>query len=187
MEKIFLKEYFDEFVQAVTPSDEIIEKILVAKKILENMTAQGKKAVVIGNGGSAAMASHLAVDLTKNASTRAINFNEADLLTCFANDFGYDAAYGKAIEFYGDIGDVLIAISSSGTSKNILNAVEAAKEVGFGKIITFSGMSNNNPLSKMGDINFWVESRAYNIIENSHQVWMLSLVDLIIGKSEYSA
>ena len=146
-----------------------------------------RKLLICGNGGSAAMASHMAVDLTKNALTRAINFNEADLLTCFSNDFGYDEAYAKAIEFYGDKGDVLIAISSSGNSKNILNAVDAAKRVGFGTVITFSGMNVENSLSKLGDINFWVDSRAYNIIENTHQVWMLSLVDLIIGKSEYSA
>ncbi len=186
MEKQFLKTYFQEFEKAVTPSEIVLDQIIQTKKILMEMSHLGKKAVVLGNGGSAAMASHMAVDLTKNASTRSVNFNEADLLTCFSNDYGYELAYAQAIKFYGDEGDVLIAISSSGTSENILKAVNAARKANFGSIITFSGMDEGNPLSSMGDINFWVNSHAYNIIENTHQVWMLSVVDLIIGKSEYS-
>ena len=88
---------------------------------------------------------------------------------------------------YGDSGDVLIAISSSGKSKNILNACKSAREKSFSKIITFSGMSNDNPLNKEGDLNFWVDSKAYNHVENIHQFLLLSLVDLIIGNSVYSA
>lgn len=187
MDKQFLSKYFQDFILAVQPSEMILSQLIETKNLLLEMSQLGKKAIIIGNGGSAAMASHMAVDLTKNASIRAMNFNEADLLTCFSNDFGYDNAYAKAIEFYGDVNDILIAISSSGCSENILNAVSAARQKQFSSVITFSGMNHDNPLSKIGDINFWVDSRAYNLIENTHQVWMLSLVDLIIGKSEYSA
>ena len=91
----------------------------------------------------------------------------------------------KAIEFYGDKDDVLILISAGGESKNMLNAISIAKKVGVRKIITFSGNKKDNSLSKLGDINFWVNSKAYNHIENIHQILLLSLVDLIIGKSEY--
>lgn len=187
MDKMFLTKYFQDFELAVQPSETTLRQLIDTKNLLLEMSRLGKKAVIVGNGGSAAMASHMAVDLTKNASTRAINFNEADLLTCFSNDFGYENAYSKAVEFYGDEDDVLIAISSSGCSENILNAVAAARKKKFASVITFSGMDHDNPLSKQGDINFWVNSRAYNLIENTHQVWMLSVVDLIIGKSEYSA
>ena len=187
MEKEFLKEYFSELNTALAPSEQVVEQLLLAKEGLVAAQKAKSKIIVIGNGGSAAMASHMSVDLTKNAGIRAINFNEADLLTCFSNDFGYEHAFAKAIEFYGDVGDVLIAISSSGRSKNILNGVDQAHKSKFKLVITFSGMNPNNPLHQSGDINFWVNSRAYNIIENTHQIWMLSLVDLIIGKSEYSA
>ena len=88
---------------------------------------------------------------------------------------------------YGDEGDVFIAISSSGKSKNIINGCSSAREKKFSKIITFSGFDKNNPLKKCGDLNFWVDSRAYNMVENIHQFWLLCLVDLIIGKIEYPA
>ena len=143
--------------------------------------------MIFGNGGSAAIASHVSIDLTKNARVRSVNFNEADLITCFSNDYGYEKWVEKAIEFYGDSKDLLILISSSGKSKNMLNACQAAKKKNISKIITFTGHEKNNPLSQLGDINFWVNSRAYNFIENTHQIWLLTIVDLIIGKREYPA
>ena len=84
-----------------------------------------------------------------------------------------------------DPNDVLILISSSGKSPNMINACQAAKRNQMLKIITFSGHDKNNPLSKLGDLNFWVDSKAYNFVENIHQVWLLTIVDLIIGKREY--
>jgi len=133
------------------------------------------------------MASHVAVDLTKNAGIRCVNFNEADLITCFSNDYGYERWVEKAVEFYCDEGDVFIAISSSGSSNNILNGCRAAREKNFSKVITLSGMSADNQLKKLGDINLWADSKAYNHIENIHQFWLLAVVDLIIGKAEYLA
>ena len=127
------------------------------------------------------------MDLTKNAGIRCVNFNEADLITCFANDFGYEHWVEKAVEFYGDEGDVFIAISSSGQSRNIINGCKAARDNKFSSVITFSGFNNDNPLRQLGDINLWVDSKAYNFVENIHQVWLLAIVDLIIGKSGYSA
>ena len=87
--------------------------------------------------------SHCAVDLTKNAGIRAINFNEADLITCLSNDFGYEKWVEKAIEFYGDSGDIVVLISSSGNSMNMVNAARRAKELGF-KIVTFTGFESTN-------------------------------------------
>jgi len=143
------------------------------------------KIMIFGNGGSAAIASHVSVDLTKNANIRSVNFNEADLITCFANDYGYERWIEKAIDFYADDEDVLILISSSGKSPNMINACKAARNKKMSKIITFTGHDKNNPLSKLGDINFWINSKAYNFVENLHQVWLLTVVDLIIGKREY--
>ena len=84
--------------------------------------------MIFGNGGSAAIASHFSVDLTKNAKIRCTNYNESDLLTCFSNDFGYENWVQKAIEFYGDEGDALILISAGGNSKNMVNAANFAKK-----------------------------------------------------------
>jgi D-sedoheptulose 7-phosphate isomerase len=133
------------------------------------------------------MASHVSVDLTKNAGVRCINFNEADLITCFANDYGFEHWVEEAVGFYGDEGDVLIVMSSSGNSENMLNGCQAARSKKFSTVITFSGFNADNPLRQLGDINLWVDSKAYNFVENIHQVWLLAIVDLIIGSREYSA
>ena len=128
----------------------------------------------------------MTVDFTKQSGIRTVNFNEADLITCFANDYGYENWVAKAVEFYGDQGDMVILISSSGSSKNMVNAAKKAKKLGM-PVITFTGFKADNPLKQIGDLNFWLDSRAYNIVENTHQIWLLMICDLIIGKVEYSA
>ena len=90
------------------------------------------------------------------------------------------------VHFYGDQNDTLVLISSSGNSMNMVRAAKKAKQLGI-NVITFTGFNNNNPLKKEGDLNFYVDSKAYNIIENTHQIWLLTACDLIIGKAEYSA
>jgi len=183
----FLKNYINEFSLLVEKSIKNIEQLEQVKDALVSASKKGKKSIIVGNGGSAAIASHFAVDLTKNAKIRCINFNESDLITCFANDYGYEHWVKKAVEFYGDEGDVFIGISSSGSSENILNGCRAAFEKKFSKVITLSGMNSENLLRELGDINLWVNSKAYNHIENIHQFWLLAIVDVIIGKAEYSA
>ena len=184
-DKDFVKEYLEDFSTLVKPNNEIIEKIISSRNILVQAKKKNQKIMIFGNGGSAAIASHVSVDLTKNANIRSVNFNEADLITCFANDYGYERWIEKAIDFYADDKDVLILISSSGKSLNMINACKAARNKKISKIITFTGHDKNNPLSKLGDINFWINSKAYNFVENLHQVWLLTVVDLIIGKREY--
>ncbi len=182
----FLDEYFDDFKKIINfNSDEIKKKLISLKKIFITTKKNRKKILIFGNGGSAAIASHFSVDLTKNAKIRCTNYNESDLITCFSNDFGYERWVEMAIKYYGNKGDVLIVISSSGKSKNIINGCIAAKKKKFLKIITLTGHSINNPVKKLGDINLWLNSKAYNYIENIHQFWLLSLVDLIIGKKNY--
>ncbi len=180
----FFSDYF-QFIQtgleSVNQSD-----LIKASDAIKAVSKAGKKLIIAGNGGSAAMASHVSVDFTKAAGIRAINFNEADLLTCFSNDYGYERAFEKAVEFYGDAGDLVILISSSGSSENILNTARRAKELNMG-VLTFSGFKSENPLRKLGDINFWIDSKAYNIIEMTHHIWLLAIVDYIIGDIEYSA
>ena len=120
--------------------------------------------------------------MTKNGGVRCINFNESDLITCFSNDYGYENWVKEAINFYFDKGDLIILISASGESKNILNAAKFAKSKKC-KLITFSGFYGKNRLIKFGDLNFAVSSKNYNFIENTHQYWLLSLVDLLSSKN----
>jgi len=138
-----------------------------------------KKIIVVGNGGSAAMASHVAVDFTKAAGIRAVNFNEADLITCFANDYGYEHWVEQALEAYADSGDLAILISSSGKSQNIINAAEKANEMEL-SVITVSGFLADNPLRKFGDLNLWVNSTKYNIVEMTHHVWLVAIIDYLV-------
>jgi len=180
----FFVDYFNTVSEKIKDVD--LHILNQAAKLILSTSDNGGKSIIVGNGGSAAVASHVSVDLTKNAGVRAINFNEADLLTCFSNDFGYERWVEKAVEFYADAEDLLILISSSGTSKNIMNGGRTAKQQGL-KIITFSGFSGSNPLKQLGDINFWVDSKSYNIIEMTHTIWLLSIVDQIIGNTEYPA
>jgi D-sedoheptulose 7-phosphate isomerase len=184
---VFLKNYFEQFQRLLDNTGVLLEDMSLAKEKILQTHLSGKKLMVIGNGGSAAVASHFSVDMTKNAGVRCMNLNESSLITCFSNDYGYEHWIEKAVEFYGDAGDLLIAISCSGKSKNILNGVEAARKKNFPTIMTFSGFASDNPLRGLGDINFWVNSKSYNMVETIHQSWLLALVDLIIGRAEYSA
>jgi len=147
-------------------------------KILKQIKKDKKKVILVGNGGSAAIASHVSVDLTKMCKIRAVNFNEADLLTCFSNDYGYENWVQKALSFYADKGDVLICISSSGNSKNIINGAKFAKKIGC-KVITLTGFDKKNKVRKIGDVNLWLDSKNYNIVEMTHHIWLLTIVDYI--------
>ncbi len=185
--KQFLSTYLTDLQSLLVPTSDLLDQLVEIKQVLEDSRDRGHTAMIVGNGGSAAIASHVSVDITKNAGVRCINFNEADLITCFSNDYGYEKWVEKAVDHYGHPGDVLIAISSSGKSENILNGCQAARRNKFSKVITLSGFQPDNPLRQLGDINLWVHSEAYNHVEGVHQVWLLAVVDLIIGKSEYSA
>ena len=185
--KEFLASYLDDFSDLVKPDEKIIDQLEKVADLIKVINAKGNKVLIFGNGGSAAISSHFSVDLTKNAGVRCVNCNEADLITCFSNDYGYERWVEKAVDFYGDEGDLLIVISSSGSSKNMLNGVKAARNGNFNAVVTFTGFADENPLRQLGDINLWVDSKAYNFIENIHQVWLLAIVDLIIGSREYSA
>ena len=142
-------------------------------------TSTGKKLIFIGNGASASISSHMATDYWKNGGMRAVAFNDAALLTCISNDCGYENVFGKPIEMFADEGDILIAISSSGNSENILNGVYAAKAKGL-KIVTLSGFKSDNPLRSNGDINFFVPDSYYGPVEVVHLSIGHCILDAII-------
>ena len=182
----FLQDYLADFSNLIKPNKDIINKLTNVRDIILKTSKKKGKVLIFGNGGSAAIASHVSVDLTKNARIRTVNYNEADLITCFSNDYGYERWVEKSIDFYADKNDSLILISSSGKSKNMINACKAARRKKI-EVISLTGHTKNNPLSKISNLSLWINSKAYNFIENTHQIWLLTICDLIIGKREYPA
>ena len=144
-----------------------------------SFTKNKNKIIIIGNGGSAAIASHFATDICKNTKLVCQCFNESSMITCLANDFGYENWTKKAIEYYGKRGDVLIAISSSGSSKNIINAAKISKKLKL-NLITLSGFSKRNQLQNKGLVNFHVDSNNYNVIESVHLIILLQIIENLI-------
>lgn len=153
--------------------------------IIKKQFKIGGKMVFIGNGGSAAIASHMAIDFWKNGDIPATAFNDSSLLTCISNDFGYEHVFEKPIEFFTNHNDVLFAISSSGQSENILRGVKAAKLKG-SPVITFSGFDDDNPLNSMGFCNFYVPSHEYGPVEVIHQYICHYILDTILNDSKTS-
>ena len=136
------------------------------------------KIIVCGNGGSSSIASHVAVDISKILRIKAITFADDNLITCFANDYGYDKWTSEALKIYSNINDLVILISSSGSSKNIVNAAKFAKKQG-NPLITLSGFKENNPLKKIGDVNIWMNSNSYNHIEMAHHIFLVAVIDCL--------
>lgn len=140
----------------------------------------GRRIMLIGNGGSAGICSHLATDFSKNGGMRATAFNDSSVLTCLGNDYGYEHVFAKQVEWHGVEGDMLIAISSSGRSLNILNAVAAARQLNC-IILTLSGFKPDNPLRSLGDINIYFPSSEYGFVEVGHLAILHAALDIQMG------
>lgn len=130
----------------------------------------------IGNGGSSSIASHFCTDLLRTLEMGASTLADTSILTCFANDYGYENVYSLPLSQKLRPQDLLIAISSSGRSVNILNGVAVAAEKKI-PVITLSGFSLNNPLRQMGDLNFWLDSCDYGLVETGHFFLLHTIVD----------
>lgn len=174
-----IKKYLEQLsAHIVTSNSNITKLIKIKKKIIKTKNTKNK-VLIFGNGGSSAIASHFSIDLINKIGIRCLNFSDDALLTCFANDYGFHKWIYKAIDLFCDRNDVIIFISSSGQSKNMIEGINLAKKKKINNLITFTGGKKNNPLSKKGNINLWVNSKIYNHIENAHQIWLLSIVDSI--------
>lgn len=179
----FYKRYYDEYFKLMF-SEDIEKKFEEFKELVLNVKSNKNKLIFAGNGASASISAHGAVDFTKQAGVRSITFSDTNMITAFSNDYGYENWMAKALDLYSNVGDVLVLTSVSGESPNVVMAAQRAKEVGM-KVVTFSGRSSENSLKQLGDINFWVDSNAYNIVECIHMMWITTVVDSVIGKSEY--
>jgi len=174
-------------IEAVDKNNRSIALEAAITRSIQLILAQykkGNKLIFIGNGGSASIASHFAIDFLKNARIPALAFNDASFLTCLSNDLGYEQVFAKPIEMLAKKGDILVAISSSGKSKNILEATRMAKKKGC-LVITLSGFNSSNPLRKLGDLNFYVPSNSYGYVETIHAAICHCIVDTIINKKSH--
>lgn len=179
----FLDDYFAEFRMVVEPP-QIFNQIDSLRNSMLRVKEDGGKIILAGNGASASIASHFALDFTKQGQVRSICFNESSFITAYANDYGYQNWVKKAIAHHGAENDLAILISSSGRSANIVSAASEAKNKGI-EVATLTGFAPDNPLKEIGDINLWADCKAYNIIESAHAFWLAAACDLLIGKSEY--
>jgi len=152
----------------------------LAVDMLVSQTSRGRKIMFVGNGASAAISSHQAVDYWKTGGMRAVAFNDAALLTCISNDFGYAQVFERPIEMFADAGDVLVAVSSSGRSENIVRAARIARAKGC-RVITMSGFDRENALRRLGDLNFYVASKSYGHVEVTHLSLSHCLLDTIVA------
>ncbi len=154
------------------------EAFAVWKDMTEKLRQQGKIIYLIGNGASASMASHFSADLAKNAHVHTQVFTDLALITALANDISYDQVFVEPLKRRLTPDDMLVAISSSGNSPNVLNACNFAAETG-ASVVTLSAMSANNGLRSMGDINFWLPADTYGMAETGHSCilhyWMDSV------------
>ena len=174
----YIVNYIDKFNLTISEAKSQKEKIKEIYEVL--LKFKNKNNVhIFGNGGSASIASHFSMDLTNNSKVKCLNYNDPSIITCYSNDYGFQNWISRAIFKYGRKNDVLILISSSGKSKNMINAIKEARRKKFKKIITFTGFDKKNFMKRNSDIGFWVDSKKYNIIENAHQFYLLMIVDLI--------
>jgi D-sedoheptulose 7-phosphate isomerase len=145
-------------------------------ELLKEARAQKACVFLVGNGGSAAIVSHIFNDFINVGKLRAFTIHEPSLVTCISNDYGYENVYSKPLETLAQKNDLLIAVSSSGKSQNIRNTADSMKEIG-GKVITLSGFDNDNPLREMGSVNFWLNSNDYGLVEVGHMFFLHCLSD----------
>lgn len=131
----------------------------------------------IGNGASSSMASHFATDWTKNAGIPSESLNDGAMMTCFSNDYSYEDAYVEMLKRKFKNNDVLICISSSGNSNNIIKAAAFAKEKDIGSVISFTGFLENNILRQSSRLGCYVPSNQYGIVESAHAYYLHLLLD----------
>lgn len=179
-----LEHYYDELVREIRKPD-IKNLLYAAKELMIEQSSKGGRVILCGNGGSSATCSHLAVDFSKQAGIPAVTYNDHAFLSALSNDRGFDQSLVCAFKYFLIEHDLIVFLSVSGESQNLINACNYAKSQNH-KIITLTGKQCSNKLRALGNINFWVDSEAYNIVENCHQIWLTTIVDIIIGKAVYS-
>ena len=183
-DKIFLDDYWSRYQKLFFESRDD-KSILKLRDSINKTYLEKGRLIFIGNGASASLSSHAATDFTKQAKIPSIAFNDHNLITAFSNDYGYENWVSKAIEFYSNPNDLLIFISVSGESKNLINGLNFAKKRNL-KTASLTGSREQNTLKLNSDISLWVDSKAYNIVECLHTIWITLIIDMIVGTPEHA-
>ncbi len=186
--KSYLREYSAQLISALDKLPE--ENLNRFFACLSKLFVTNKTAFVIGNGGSAAIADHLCCDFTKGTfsppsaaiRTRSLMSHTA-LYTALANDCGFEHVFALQIQMYAEPGDILIAISSSGESKNIINGALAAKKKGM-TVVSLTGF-DGGVLNKMSDIPMHIPFSNYGVVEDAHQILMHCFAQFIKLKNSH--
>ena len=184
MNNEYLKELFDSLEEARVSIgreyfyenviDEIVDYFTRCKK-------SGNQLFFVGNGGSSAIASHMTADYMKNGGMNTYSLYDNAVTTCMGNDYGYEYVFSKPLDFLLKESDLLVAISSSGKSKNIINAIKTAqRKKAF--VITLTGFDENNIIKQMGDVNIYVPNHKYGIVESIHNLILQQIVDTIMER-----
>tara|TARA_B100001250_G_scaffold215127_1_gene184594 strand:+ start:302 stop:850 length:549 start_codon:yes stop_codon:yes gene_type:complete len=176
--------YFEEYVDSISNLLKNIDKNLINETVdlIKKKAKDNGTVFIVGNGGSSSIASHVSVDFVKSAKIRSTTFNNSNLITCFANDYDYENWVKEAIKAYCFDHDLIILISSSGQSQNMINAAKYCKDNNI-DLITLSGFKKNNELKNLGKINYYIESNDYNYVEMAHHIILVSIVDIIAKKN----
>ncbi len=143
---------------------------LVKNKVTKNHV------FLVGNGGSSSNCDHISNDFSKILNAKSINLYGSGVFTCYANDYGFENVFSQQLKTIGGKNDNLICLSCSGESQNIINAIKVAKSKSI-FTITFTGISKKNKIRKKGDVNFYVDSKSYGLIEIAHLTLLHYLVE----------
>ena len=183
-DKLFIDDYWSRYQKLFFESRDD-RSILKFRDSIQETNSKGGKLIFIGNGASASLSSHAATDFTKQAKIQSISFNDHNLITALSNDYGYENWVAKAIEYYSNSEDMIIFISVSGESRNLVNGLEFALKKNI-KTASLTGSNKENTLMRKTQCSLWVNSKAYNIVESIHTIWITLIIDLFVGHPEYS-
>lgn len=174
----FIDERFKEIIETLN-TPHIKNKLIEAKKLVMIVRKNNKKIIFAGNGASTTIASHGALDFMNQLNVKCYCFNDPNMITAYSNDFGYENSISRYIKLIAEKDDLLFLISSSGESKNVCKCAISAinKEC---KVITFTGFKSNNSLSQLGTLNLWLNNKDYNVVECVHNIWLVSICDMIV-------
>lgn len=166
------------FINDIVKTLNLID-VLSLEKLKEEVLTNTSEIIILGNGGSNAISSHIAEDYTKALGKKSICFSDAARLTCYANDYGYEFAFMQYLKEFSSKDSLVVLISSSGNSKNILNCAQYCVDNKL-KHIILTGFDSNNKLRTLtkntSTLDFWVDSTNYGIIECAHEIILHSVI-----------
>ncbi|MBL18737.1 MAG: phosphoheptose isomerase [Flavobacteriaceae bacterium] len=179
-----LESYFNDYEELIRP-DFLFDSLELLKRTFISVRDAGAKLVIVGNGASSSIASHAALDFTKQAGVTSVTLHDPALITAYTNDYGGDHWVLEACKHHVNSLDVVVFISVSGESLNLVNAAAWLKSKNI-RTVSFTGSGPNTSLAALSNVNLFVPSHAYNIVECIHMIWITAVIDMIIGKKLYS-